>query len=108
MVENHYKSGGRGESIQCPGLPPVIALLITFPAADETTPSLMADELANAVSKLKPLVFVFLRQTDPCCQVDLFVFVYINEISLILQCIYLCLRFERITAFLISHGTSGP
>lgn len=46
-------------------MPPVIAPLITFAAANETTPSLVGEEPANAVSKLKPSVFVFTRQTDP-------------------------------------------
>lgn len=59
-------------------MPPVIAPLITFAAANKTTPSLVGEEPANAVSKLKPSVSVFLRQTDPWCQIFVVVVVVVG------------------------------
>lgn len=103
------------ENILCPGLPPVIAPLITFAAANETTPSLVGEEPTNAGSKLKPSVFVFIRKTDPCCQgswaSSFFVglLLFFSSSLLLLPSASICVAlFERITAFLISSRADRP
>lgn len=53
----------------CPGLPLLIVPLITFPAVIETTPRFVGEQPTNAVSKLKPPVFVSNRHTNPCCHI---------------------------------------